>query len=359
MNSGGLFNFYRDGETRRTINVSGSVPSASFIVNDLISAGNWSFNCDYARTVKQTNYYSPRSETVQVIVTALPSIASPNLSPKTLTQPLSLSSVHRPKQNGQELSVMFDAETRFRKHYISFMPVIMASLPGTKELPRATISVEPPSGVVRSGRPIRLTCTGAILNSGGLFNFYRDGETRRTINVSGSVPSASFIVNDLISAGNWSFNCDYARTVKQTNYYSPRSETVQVIVTEELPRAAITVEPPSGVVRSGRPIRLTCTGAIMNSGGLFNFYRDGETRRTINVSGSVPSASFIVNDLISAGNWSFNCDYARTVKQTNYYSPRSETVQVIVTDFNGTSNSFQNRLGLVTFVLLGLCLSWE
>ncbi|XP_078390490.1 osteoclast-associated immunoglobulin-like receptor [Cetorhinus maximus] len=214
-------------------------------------------------------------------------------------------------------------------------------------------------GVVTVGERVRIKCSASYPSH--ISRLYRTHHETPidTQNVSGSDWSVNFTITEADTKDSGQYNCRFERTVNGTEYVSPPSDSLDLTVKEELPRATISVEPPSGVVSSGRPILLNCTGVILNSGGQFYLYRDGETRGTRNVSGSMRSASFIVNDLIRSGKWSFNCGYAKIVKQTTYYSPRSEAVQVTVTDFNGTSNSFQNPLCLFAFVLLGLCLSWE
>ncbi|XP_078390489.1 osteoclast-associated immunoglobulin-like receptor [Cetorhinus maximus] len=222
------------------------------------------------------------------------------------------------------------------------------------ELPKPSVSVEPASGVLSVGDQVHINCTTSYPSRLSRLYRERDGSIIDTHNTSESVRTSTFTIKELEPMDGGAYSCKAVRTVLGRDYGSPRSDLVQFNVTEELPRATISVEPPSGKVSSGRPIRLTCTGAILNSGGLFYLYSDGEARGTINVSGSVPSASFIVNDLISAGKWSFNCGYARIVKKTAYYSARSEAVQVTVTDFNGTCDSFPNVLCLVANFILGI-----
>ncbi|XP_078390379.1 immunoglobulin superfamily member 1-like [Cetorhinus maximus] len=220
------------------------------------------------------------------------------------------------------------------------------------ELPKPSVSVEPASGVLSVGDQVHINCTTCYPSRLSRLYRERDGLIIDTQNTSESVRTVIFTIKELEPMDGGAYSCNVVKTVLGKVYVSPRSDFVEFNVTDELPRATISVQPPFGVVSSGTLIRLTCTGAILNSGGLFYFYRDGETRGTIHVSGSVPSASFIVNDLISAGKWSFNCGYSRRVRQTAYYSPPSEAVQVTVTDFNGTSDSFPNVLCVGAIVLL-------
>ncbi|XP_078390495.1 alpha-1B-glycoprotein-like [Cetorhinus maximus] len=222
------------------------------------------------------------------------------------------------------------------------------------ELPKPSVSVEPASGVLSVGDQVHINCTTSYPSRLSRLYRERDGSIIDTHNTSDSVRTSTFTIRELEPMDGGAYSCKAVKTVLGRDYGSPRSDLVEFNVTEVLPRATISVEPPSGEVSTGRPVRLTCTGAILNSGGQFYLYRDRETRGTIPVPGSVPSASFIVNDLISAGKWSFNCGYARIVKQTVYYSAHSEAVQVTVTDFNGTCDSFPNVFCLVAIVLLGM-----
>ncbi|GCB67159.1 hypothetical protein scyTo_0005085 [Scyliorhinus torazame] len=140
--------------------------------------------------------------------------------------------------------------------------------------------------------------------------------------------SIIFTIKELTPQDAGTYSCSFVKAVKGTEYETPRSDTVTFNVTEKLPRATISVDPTSGVVSRGKPIRLTCIGAILPSGGRFYFYRDDNKKGTLDVSGAVHAASFIVNDMVNTGKWNYTCGYARIVQQIAYHAPRSIAVQV-------------------------------
>ncbi|XP_038642983.1 immunoglobulin superfamily member 1-like isoform X2 [Scyliorhinus canicula] len=225
----------------------------------------------------------------------------------------------------------------------------------TDELPKPTISVEPATRVLTVGERVNINCTSS--HRSHISNLYREqGQPTYSYNMSEFERSIIFTIKELTPQDAGAYSCSFVKAVKGAEYESPRSDIVTFNVTEKLPRATISVDPASGVVSRGKPIRLTCIGAILPSGGRFYFYRDDDKKGTLDVSGNFHAASFIVNDMVNTGKWNYTCGYARIVQQIAYHAPRSIAVEVTVAEFNGTSNTFPTRLCLSAILLLGIVL---
>uniref|UniRef100_UPI00398EFA2B osteoclast-associated immunoglobulin-like receptor isoform X2 n=1 Tax=Pristiophorus japonicus TaxID=55135 RepID=UPI00398EFA2B len=232
----------------------------------------------------------------------------------------------------------------------------------TDTLPKPTMSVDPPSGVVTVGEGIQITCiTSYPAHRSGLYRGHSDIIDTR--HVSGSEGSVTFPITDLEPTDGGAYICVFEKTVKGRVYLSPLSDPVQVTVTDTLPRAGISIDPESGVVGRGKPFHITCTSPVLlRSGGRFVLYRDGAENPTEaqDVSGSDRSASFPLTGTNQTQN--YTCAYGRMVKERVYLSPRSDTLQVKVTG-TSTENALSRKqvwlsagcvVAILVFLLLGL-----
>ncbi|XP_078392477.1 immunoglobulin superfamily member 1-like, partial [Cetorhinus maximus] len=251
-----------------TRNVSDSERSVILTMKDLEPEDSGEYSCNFEKTVKGKVYESPRSNFVEINV--------------------------------------------------------------TDKLPNPTASIEPVSGVVTVGERVLFKCTTSYpIPMSHLYKKYGK-EPVETWNASDSERSVILTMEDLEQQDSGEYSCSFEKTVKGKVYESPRSNFVEINVTATLPRANISVDPPSGVVSRGSTIRITCTGSILNSGGCFRLYRDGEENGTLEVSGPQQSATFTITDTDTEGTWNYTCHYTRTVKKKTYRSPGSNALQVTV-----------------------------
>ncbi|XP_078390485.1 osteoclast-associated immunoglobulin-like receptor [Cetorhinus maximus] len=219
----------------------------------------------------------------------------------------------------------------------------------TDKLPKPTASIEPVSRVVTVGERVQINCTTSYPSP--ISHLYKKYGQKRieTRNVSGSERSVILTMKDLEPEDSGEYCCSFEKTVKRNMYESERNNFVEVNVTATLPRANISVDPPSGVVSRGSTIRITCTGSILNSGGGFRLYRDGKENGTLEMSGPQQSTNFTITDTDTDGTWNYTCRYSRTVKKKLYRSPGSDAVQVTVKNFQHPQN--------LPFTLIRWCLA--
>ncbi|XP_041036008.1 alpha-1B-glycoprotein-like isoform X3 [Carcharodon carcharias] len=219
----------------------------------------------------------------------------------------------------------------------------------TDKLPKPTASIEPVSGVVTVGERVQINCSSSYPSP--ISHLYKKYGTKpvETRIVSDSERSVILAMKDLEPEDSGAYCCSFEKTEKGKVYESERSYFVEVNVTATLPKANISVHPPSGVVSRGSIIRITCTGSILNSGGCFRLYRDSEQKGELDMSCPQQSATFTITDTDTDGMWNYNCLYSRKVKGTFYHSPRSAAVQVTVK----RSNLFLIHWCLAAVILFG------
>ncbi|XP_041035997.1 alpha-1B-glycoprotein-like [Carcharodon carcharias] len=221
------------------------------------------------------------------------------------------------------------------------------------KLPKPTVSIQPVSGVVTVGERVQFNCTTSYPSP--IAHLYKKHGRMRldTRNVSDSQRSVILTMKDLEPVDSGEYSCSFMKTVKGKVYESERSNFMEVSVTATLPRANISVNPSSGVVSRKSTIRITCTGSILNPGGCFHLYRDGEENGTLDVSGPQQSITFTINDTNIDGTWDYTCSYSRTVKKTLYQSPESDAVQVTVKSAGNTVLIVSVCVALMLILILG------
>ncbi|XP_078069598.1 leukocyte immunoglobulin-like receptor subfamily A member 1 [Mustelus asterias] len=224
----------------------------------------------------------------------------------------------------------------------------------TDKLPEPTLSIEPASGVVTVGERVQFNCTSSY--PAHISHLYKK-QSRSPIDsrkVSDSERTVILTLADLVPEDSKEYSCSFEKTVNGRVYHSDRSAFVEVTVKEELPKADISVDPPSGVVSRGEAIRINCVGSILAHGGRFHLHREDEEDRTLDVPGPQQSANFTIRDTNTTGTWNYSCSYGRMVKGREYHSPRSDGVRVTVKQFSSTSKTFTIRLCLGILVLFGI-----
>ncbi|XP_020367253.1 leukocyte immunoglobulin-like receptor subfamily A member 3 [Rhincodon typus] len=374
-----------------TKNVSDSGQTVSFTIEDLEALDSGEYSCGFEKTLKGIEYISSRSDTVQLNVTY--DISKPtmhmepssgmvsvggrvqitcNASSPSLTSHLYRKHVNKPidTQNVSESdwSVTFTISDLIPNDAGEFSCSFMKMANGeiyetlrsdfvkiavTDELPKPMVSVVPASGVVTVGESVQIKCSSSYpCHTSHLYKKYEKKPVDAR-NLSDSELSVTYNLTDLQLVETGEYSCKFVATVKGEDYESSLSDFMKINITDNLPKAIISVDPPSGVVNRGKMIRLTCSGSILNSGGWFYFYRDGKRKWSRTVPGSAQSTSFSIGGNTRVGTWKYSCKYARKVKKNTYYSPKSEQLQVTVRDGNGASNVCLSPSYLLGFVLSG------
>ncbi|XP_067881987.1 immunoglobulin superfamily member 1-like isoform X2 [Heterodontus francisci] len=236
------------------------------------------------------------------------------------------------------------------------------------KLPKPTVSMDPPSGVVTIGERVQIHCTTNYPSHRSCLYRNSNSQAIDTRNVSVSEQSVTFTLINVEPVDSAEYKCAFEKMVNGRAYNSYHSDSVEITVKDMLPKANISVDPATGVVRRGEPFRIICKGTILSSGGQFYLYRDGEMNhvRALDVSGSANSVSFHVNGTDTPGTRNYTCSYERIVKQTAYHSPLSDPVQVTVTDAHVPSDQSWKKglivaaglLAAALFAFLILGLAW-
>ncbi|XP_078063519.1 immunoglobulin superfamily member 1-like [Mustelus asterias] len=225
------------------------------------------------------------------------------------------------------------------------------------KLPEPTLSIEPASGVVTVGERVQFNCTSSY--PAHISHLYKKHSIypADSQNVSDSERTVILTLADLVPEDSKEYSCSFEKTVNGKVYQSDRSAFVGVTVKEELPKADISVDPPSGVVSRGEAIRVTCVGSILAHGGRFHLHREDEEDRTLDVPGPQQSANFTISDTNTTGTWNYSCSYGRMVKGREYHSPRSDGVRVTVkpASSDGDGDKDYNKGTEDMVVIVGVC----
>ncbi|XP_048381798.1 immunoglobulin superfamily member 1-like [Stegostoma tigrinum] len=375
-----------------TKNISGSEQTVSFTIEELETLDSGEYSCGFEKTLKGMKYISPRSDTVHLNVTydiskpmihIEPSSAMVNVggrvhitcnaSSPSLSCLLYRKHVNEPidtqNASGSNWSVTFaisdlvpndtgELSCSFMKMAGGEMYETLRSdfvkISVTDELPRPMVSVVPASGVVTVGECVQIKCSSSYPCHTSLLYKKHEKKPVDARNLSDSELSATYNLTDLELMDTGEYSCKFVATVKGEDYESSLSDFMKINITDDLPKAIISVDPPSGVVSRGKMFRLTCSGSILEAGGWFNFYQDGKSKWSRPVQGFTQSTSFSIGGNTRVGTWKYSCKYARKVKGSKYHSPASESLQVTVRDDNGASNVCLSSSYLLGFLLLGI-----
>ncbi|XP_074917409.1 LOW QUALITY PROTEIN: Fc receptor-like protein 5 [Chelonoidis abingdonii] len=167
----------------------------------------------------------------------------------------------------------------------------------------------------------------------------RDGEALR------EQPGPQFPLN-VTPSDSGTYRCGYSTElhapVTPTHSASPPSDPVTLrSCCDPLPKPALSVDPPSGVVSEGLPLLITCRAPGDTSERRFHFYKDGaeiipgDTESEISTTEpSIGSMNFSVLSILQAGpsnTGEFSCEYEVNMRGRWIPSPRSQAVNVTVT----------------------------
>ncbi|XP_041035995.1 osteoclast-associated immunoglobulin-like receptor [Carcharodon carcharias] len=215
----------------------------------------------------------------------------------------------------------------------SSLLLIMASLGvGSVDLPKPTLSMDPPSSIILPGEEFSLTCHFPFTDCHG--DFYRNEELSKGTFFGKNHTAVIHIRQETTWKGLESYNCKYRKYFSDTRTWlrSEFSEPVQFTVTGELPKPTVSMEPASGVVTVGERVRIKCSATYPSH--ISRLYRTHHQTPidTQNVSGSDWSVNFTITDADTNDSGQYNCTSERTVSGTAYVSPPSDSLDLTVKD---------------------------
>nr|XP_028560738.1 uncharacterized protein LOC114583617 [Podarcis muralis] len=201
-------------------------------------------------------------------------------------------------------------------------------------------SVSPKPHTYSSGEIVNLTCSAPenLLMSRVLFgkNKWLLYEYRLPS------PLASFTYTRRLSPqGSGDHFCTYRAAESSRNISSPESNSIRISVMAPPPAPVLTVDPPSGVVKEGGFLCLSCSAIGSDAEQRFHFYKDGlkisssneeslaDSREPRNAYLSA-SADILVQVTASNHTGGFACRYEQKLSSRWIMSPWSQTVNLTV-----------------------------
>ncbi|XP_075768369.1 Fc receptor-like protein 5 isoform X2 [Pelodiscus sinensis] len=234
-------------------------------------------------------------------------------------------------------------------------PPVSISVRARPLVPKLTVS--PPHGILLPGESVNLTCSVLSASTQSGIRFFRDGQiidSRKLLEYWFHV-STSLLLSNVSKSEAGVYSCDYWKTESGREIPSKRSQPISIRVIDSLPQPSLTTNPPSGAVREGLPLLITCTAPRDAGERRFHFYKDGikyvpgeaeseistmePGTRSMNISLlCIPWASL-------NNSKEFACGYEENVSGRWIPSPRSQTVTVTET---GTSSPQTRDILLIT-----------
>ncbi|XP_049477441.1 osteoclast-associated immunoglobulin-like receptor isoform X1 [Panthera uncia] len=205
-----------------------------------------------------------------------------------------------------------------------------------------------PAAIVTPGVNVTLSCRAP--QPAWRFALFKSGRIIPVLYRGVSMELAEFFLEEVTPAQGGSYHCCYRRLGWGLGVWSHPSDTLELLVTDELPRPSL-VALPGPVVAPGANVSLRCAGRL---GGMsFALYRVGEAAPVQYRRSAQPWADFPLRGARAPGTYS--C-YYHTPSSPYVLSQRSEPL-VISADGSGSLDYTQGnlvRLGLAGLVLLSL-----
>ncbi|XP_077771818.1 osteoclast-associated immunoglobulin-like receptor isoform X2 [Canis aureus] len=205
-----------------------------------------------------------------------------------------------------------------------------------------------PAAIVTPGVNVTLRCQAPQL--AWRFALFKSGEITPVLYRDVSMELAEFFLEEVTPAQGGSYHCCYRSLGWDLGIWSHPSDTLELLVTDQLPRPSL-VALPGPVVAPDANVSLRCAGRLR--GMSFALYRVGVAAPLQYRDSAEPWADFPLPGARAPGTYS--C-YYHTPSSPYVLSLRSEPL-VISADGSGSLDYTQSnlvRLGLAGLVLISL-----
>ncbi|XP_032660569.1 alpha-1B-glycoprotein-like isoform X1 [Chelonoidis abingdonii] len=207
--------------------------------------------------------------------------------------------------------------------------------------PPPSLSLDPPCLEYLLGEQATLSCVDPEVGEVTGYRFYNERSGDNSTYAPDPSRGAKLVFLALHMADAGPYICKYWRAQNGQEILSVGSQPVSVSVLEPPSQPALILDPPSGVIKEGLPLLITCMAPRDTGERRFHFYKDGvefipgNTPSQINTTGPASgSMNVSVLSIPRAGPHStgkFTCGYEEKVCQKWVQSPRSQAVNITVT----------------------------
>ncbi|XP_044841759.1 peroxidasin homolog [Mauremys mutica] len=214
------------------------------------------------------------------------------------------------------------------------------SITVTAPLPAPKLTVFPQQPVYITGEAVTLTCSATWAPTVSGVWFFRDGQKIQSKELSSPRYSytESIRLSGVSGLQTGVYSCESWKTVSGREIPSERSQPISIAVTDLPPQPALSVDPPSGAVREGIHLLMTCTAPRNAGQRRFHFYKDrvelipGDVESEINTTEprtvSVNTSVISIPRASSNNTGEFTCGYEEHVGGRWIPSPRSRPMTV-------------------------------
>ncbi|XP_045844503.1 osteoclast-associated immunoglobulin-like receptor isoform X2 [Meles meles] len=206
-----------------------------------------------------------------------------------------------------------------------------------------------PAAIVTPGVNVTLRCRAP--QPAWRFALFKSGEITPVLYRDVSMELAEFFLEEVTPAQGGSYHCCYRNPGWNLGVWSHPSDTLELLVTDQLPPPSL-VALPGPVVAPGANVSLRCSGRLR--GMSFALYRAGEAAPLQYRDSAEPWADFPLPGARAPGTYS--C-YYHTPSSPYVLSLRSEPLVIRADHGSGSSDYTQGnllRLGLAGLVLISL-----
>ncbi|XP_039355029.1 Fc receptor-like protein 5 isoform X3 [Mauremys reevesii] len=223
--------------------------------------------------------------------------------------------------------------------------------------PPPSLSLDPPCLKYLLGEQATLSCVDPKVGKVTGYSFYKERSEEMSTEAPGPSGGDKLVFLELHMADAGPYTCKYWTAQDGQDILSVGSQPVSVSVLDPPSQPTLSLDPPSGVIKEGLPLLITCTAPRDTGERRFHFYKDGvefipgNTPSQINTTGPGPgSMNASVLSIPRAGPDStgkFTCGYEEKVCRKWVQSPRSQAVNINVTV------SAADKVFLLRFLVVG------
>ncbi|XP_075767983.1 alpha-1B-glycoprotein-like [Pelodiscus sinensis] len=145
----------------------------------------------------------------------------------------------------------------------------------TEPPPAPALALQPPRPVYLRGEQVALRCTAPKAGGERRYRFFKQGEGQNPDVLPPATQGGSRLELDTRHGTGRTYTCKYWSLRVGRWIPSGRSAPASVALTDSPPPPVLSVDPPTGAVKEGPPLLLTCTAPKDSSQLRFHFYKDG------------------------------------------------------------------------------------